>query len=78
MSIRFYNDNDSINIPISHCIILELILNKDINYKDQWIDLGDILYSWGSKTNYKNLMDNNQYFIDQEKIDWLRNNINNI
>lgn len=75
MSIRFYNGSDSITVNISDCIKLELKLNKDEMYKNKWENLGDILYSWGSSTNYKNLMNNNEFLAKQEQIDWLRNNL---
>ena len=74
MSVKFYNDSDSIVVNISDCMKLELKLNKDEMYKNKWESLGDILYSWGSGTNYKNLM-NNEFLAEQEKIDWLRNNL---
>ena len=51
MSIRFYNDSDSIVVNINDCIKLELKLNKDDMYKNKE-NLGDILYSL-VVTNYK-------------------------
>ena len=75
MSIIFYNENDSLTLDIKECISLELKLNKNEEYKNTWEDLGDILYSWGSNTNYKNLMSKIKFLVEQKKIDWLRNNI---
>ena len=87
MIIRFYNNDDLISIDSKDCINLELILNKFIirhlnnfnNFNNfdrtKWDDLGDILYAWGSKTNYKNLMTKTSFLVGQEEIDWLRNQL---
>ena len=74
MNLTLSYGEDSIELTNKQCISLELSLNTS-EFGKRWIDLGDILYSWGSNTNYKDLQKEKVYYITLEQLRWLKNTL---
>jgi len=74
MALTLSYGEDSLQLNSNECISLELTLNTS-EFGKSWIDLGDILYSWGSNTNYKDLQKEKLYFITSAQLRWLKNTL---
>ena len=74
MSLNLICGDKSIVLNKQQCLSVELDLNKSDHGK-KWIHLGDILYSWASETNYKNLQEKNIYEISNEQLIWVKDNL---
>ena len=70
MSLTLIAGDKSITLDKKQCLTLELDLNKSEHGKN-WENLGDILYSWSSGTNYKKLQEKNNYEISSEQFSWI-------